>query len=319
MSVELRQIGNTDIEVSEMCLGTMTFGWSSDRETSFAIMDRAIDAGINFFDTADIYSMWIDGNSGGESEQIIGDWLSSRGHKDIIIATKVRGRLWPGPDGEGLGRAHIMKSVENSLRRLQVDTIDLYQTHWPDDNTAREETFSTFAELIEQGKVRAVGCSNHNAAKLKETLQLSESEGLPRYESLQPHYSIAYRAEFEQALASVCEQNNISVLPYSPLAAGFLTGKYRRDTTPESTRSGSAGKYISEQNYDLLDVLDEVGAQYGKTTAQVALGWQLTLPVITSPIVGARTVEQLDESLGALGFRLTEDDMSRLDTASAWQ
>ncbi len=319
MPAKMKTIGKTDIYISEMCLGTMTFGWSTDPETSFQIMDRAVDAGINFFDTADVYSAWIEGNAGGESEQIIGDWLTSRKRQDIVIATKVRGRMWEGADGEGLGRAHIIRSVEESLTRLQVETIDLYQTHWPDEDTALEETFSTFADLIQQGKIQAVGCSNHTAEKLIETLNISETKGFPLYESLQPHYNLAYRKEFEEELQAVCATYSLDVIPYSPLAAGFLTGKYRRDSTPESTRSGSVGKYISDQNYALLDVLEAISAKHDRTMAQIALAWQLTLPIITAPIVGARTLAQLEESLGALGFYLPEEDMARLDEASAWQ
>lgn len=319
MSVEYRTIGRTTLQVSELCLGTMTFGWSTEQETAFEMMDRAVEAGINFFDTADIYSMWINGNHGGESEAIIGAWIASRKPENLIIATKVRGKMWDGPYGEGLSRRHITRAVEDSLRRLHVETIDLYQTHWPDDDTALEETFETFAGLIEQGKIRAIGTSNHSAEKLIETLQLSTDQPLPRYESLQPHYSMAYRKEFEEELKAVCEENNLAVIPYSPLAAGFLTGKHRRGASPDTTRSSSIGKYLNEQNFALLDIIDEIGAAHGKTTSQVALAWQLSQPVITAPIVGARTVEQLEESLGALGFRLSKDEMTRLNGASAWE
>jgi len=323
--MEYRAIGRTDLQVSELCLGTMTFGWGADKETSFAIMDRAVEGGINFFDTADIYSNWIEGNPGGVAEAWIGDWLADRKPDGIVIATKVRGRMWDGPDGEGLSRTHIMRGVEESLRRLQIERIDLYQTHWPDDDTPLDETLRALDDLIQQGKVRYVGCSNHSAALLKEALRISTEGGLARYESLQPHYSLVKREEFERELLALCEQESIGVIPYSPLGRGFLTGKYRRDQgAPAGSRGATRAddeihKFASERNFALLDQMEAMGKERGATIAQIALAWQLTQPVIASPIVGATNVAQLEESLGAVGLRLNEEEMQALDEASSWR
>jgi aryl-alcohol dehydrogenase-like predicted oxidoreductase len=323
--MEYRAIGRTDLQVSELCLGTMTFGWGADKETSFAIMDRAVEGGINFFDTADIYSNWIEGNPGGVAEAWIGDWLADRKPDGIVIATKVRGRMWDGSDGEGLSRAHIMRGVEESLRRLQIEQIDLYQTHWPDDDTSLDETLRALDDLIQQGKVRFVGCSNHSADLLKEALRISTEGGLARYESLQPHYSLVKREEFERELLALCEQESIGVIPYSPLGRGFLTGKYRRNQgAPGGSRGATRAddeihKFANERNFALLDQMEAMGKERGATIAQIALAWQLTQPVIASPIVGATKVAQLEESLGAVGLRLNEEEMQALDEASSWR
>ena len=320
--MEYRKLGRTDLEVSELCLGTMTFGWGADKETSFAIMDRAIEADINFFDTADIYTNWIEGNPGGVAEQWIGDWLTDRKPTDIIIATKVRGRMWEGVDGQGLSRAHIMRAVEDSLRRLQIERIDLYQTHWPDDATPLEETLRALDDLVEQGKVRYIGCSNHEAKLLAKALDTSADHGLARYECLQPHYNLVHREEFERHLRALCEQEELGVIPYSPLGGGFLTGKYRKGRpVPKGARGKASsrlkGYLANERNYEIVAGLEAMGKKRGKTVAQMALGWQLTQPIITSPIIGARTVRQLEESLGAVGLRLSEEEMQALDEMSA--
>jgi aryl-alcohol dehydrogenase-like predicted oxidoreductase len=319
--VEYRTLGRTDLKVAELCLGTMTFGWGADKETSFAIMDAAVEGGINFFDTADIYSRWAAGNPGGVAEQWIGDWLSDRKPKDIIIATKVRGPMWDGPDGEGLSRAHIMRAAEDSLRRLQIDSIGLYQTHWPDDDIPLEETLRAFDDLIQQGKVRYIGCSNYQAGFLSETLAVSAENGLARFESLQPRHNLIHREEFERELMALCQQESVGVIPYSPLAGGFLTGKYRQGI-PQGTR-GQANARIQGYLRDdrlvaLVDRVEALSKARGKTIAQMALGWQLSLPVVTSSIIGVRTVEQLQESLGAVSFRLDEQTMRTLDELSAW-
>jgi aryl-alcohol dehydrogenase-like predicted oxidoreductase len=320
--MEYRKLGRTDLTVSELCLGTMTFGWGADKETSFAMMDKALEAGINFIDSADIYSNWAENNPGGVAEAWIGDWLTERQPENVVIATKVRGRMWEGPDGEGLSRAHIMRAVEESLRRLQTERIDLYQTHWPDDDTPLEETLRAFDDLIQQGKVRFIGCSNHKADLLAEALRVSDAHGLARYESLQPHYNLVHRAEFEDALRTLCEREAMGVIPYSPLAGGFLTGKYRKgQPLPEGTR-GQTNRRIQryaaeERNFDVIDKLEEMGSERDKTIAQMALGWQLSQPVITSAIIGARSVAQLEESLSAAGLRLSESEMDALNTVSA--
>jgi len=315
------RLGRTGLSVSRLCLGTMTFGWSSDEATAFSILDQAVDAGINFIDTADIYSFWIDGNQGGESETIIGKWLAKQSRRDIIVATKVRGRMWQGPNGEGLSRHHIIQAVEDSLRRLQTDYIDLYQTHYPDDHTPLEETLAAYDHLVQSGKVRYIGASNHPAWLLMKTLWVSDVKNLVRYETLQPHYSIFHRAEFEQELAAACLDQNIAVIPYSPLAAGFVTGKYTRENrSPDTTRAGGGlvqSLINNDAAYDALDVMREIADGHGVPVAQIALAWQLAKPAVTSPIIGARTLEQLEAVIGAADVTLTQDEITRLDEATS--
>jgi aryl-alcohol dehydrogenase-like predicted oxidoreductase len=319
--MEYRTLGRTGLKVSELCLGTMTFGWGADEPTSHAIMDRAFEAGINFLDTADVYSFWAENNDGGVSEAWVGNWLKGKDRRQVVLATKVRGRMWDGPNGEGLSRAHIMAAVEDSLRRLGTGYIDLYQTHWPDEETPLEETLRALDDLVRQGKVRYVGCSNHPAWLLTKALWLSDVNGLARYDSLQPHYNLVHRDEFERELKPLCADQGLGVIPYSPLAGGFLTGKYRPDAgIPPGSRGQENERirgYLTERNFALLDKMAEIGDGYGKTIAQVALAWQLSQPIITAPIVGARTVEQLEESLGAVGLRLTPEEMELLNKASA--
>ncbi len=321
--MEYRRLGQTGLKVSELCLGTMTFGWGADEDTSLAILDRAFDAGINFIDTADIYSNWAEGNDGGVAETIIGRWMKRVPRQQVVIATKVRGRMWDGPNGEGLSRQHIMQAVEDSLRRLDTEYIDLYQVHWPDDETPPEETLRALDDLIHQGKVRYIGCSNYPAWLLMKALWVSDVNGLARFDSLQPHYNLVHRAEFERELKAVCEDQGIGVIPYSPLAGGFLTGKYRRGAAPPPGTRGEGSlriqSYLTEPNFALIDTMELIGRSYGKSIAQVALAWQTSQPVITSAIIGARSVEQLDESLGAVGFRLPADEMAVLNERSNWQ
>lgn len=323
IDMEYRRLGNTGLKVSELCMGTMTFGWSVDEPTTHAILDRAYEAGINFLDTADVYSFWAENNDGGVAESWIGSWLKGKDRRQVIIATKARGRMWEGPNGEGLSRGHIMQAVEDSLRRLGTDYIDLYQSHYPDEETPLEETLRAFDDLIRQGKVRYIGCSNTPAWLLTKSLWISDLKGLARYESLQPHYNLVHRAEFERELKLLCEDQELGVIPYSPLAGGFLTGKYQRGKgIPAGTRgegSRSIKSYMTERNFDLLDAMGEIGAAHGKSIVQVALAWQLSQPVITSPIIGARSMEQLEDSLGAVGFRLDSAEMARLNELSAWE
>lgn len=311
-------LGKTDLNVSRLCLGTMTMGWTSSKEDSFAVMDYAVDNGINFFDTADVYSFWAEGNDGGVAESWIGEWLTKRQARDkVIIATKARGRMWEGPDGEGLSRQHLMRAVEDSLRRLQIDTIDLYQSHWPDEDTPLEETFRAFEDMVQQGKVRWLGCSNHTPAQLQETLDLCAANDLPRYESLQPHYNLVHREEYETELMGLCDKHNLGVIPYSPLEGGFLTGKYRPEGhISQQSRGYDSDRmkpYMNEQGFAIIDALEEIGQAHGATIAQTALAWLLANPTVTSAIIGANTVEQLAETIKAVDVKLSAEEKARLD------
>ncbi len=320
--MEYRRLGRTGLKVSELCLGTMQWGWTATKEQAFQVMDAFFEAGGNFLDTADIYSRWVEGNPGGVSETIIGQWMKERKNRHlVVIATKVRGRMWDGPNGEGLSREHIMKAVEDSLRRLQTDYIDLYQTHWFDPDTPIEETLRALDDLVHQGKVRYIGCSNYPAWRLMEALWTSDRLGLARYDSLQPHYNLVHRAEFERELREVCQTYGLGVIPYSPLAGGFLTGKYRKDQPlPDTPRAqGIKDRYFSDRNFAVIEKLEAMGKEYGKTVAQMALAWLLSDPVVTSPIIGANTVEQLNDLLGAVGLRLSEEEKKALDELSDWR
>lgn len=316
--MQFQNLGQTELNVSRLCLGTMTMGWTSSKEDSFAVMDFALAHGINFFDTADVYSFWAKNNPGGVAESWIGEWLTQRqARHQIIIATKARGRMWEGPDGEGLSRTHLMRAVEDSLRRLQIETIDLYQSHWPDENTPLEETFRAFEEMMAQGKVRYIGCSNHTAAQLQETLQLCAAHHLPRYESLQPHYNLVHRREYEAELMGLCQREKLGVIPYSPLEGGFLTGKYRRDgNAPAQSRGAGSERmrnYATEKGFAIIDALTEMGQRYNATIAQIALAWLLANPSVTSAIIGANTVEQLAELVKAAEIDLSAPDKTYFD------
>ena len=319
--MDYRRLGRTGLKVSEFCLGTMQWGWTATEAQGFEVMDAFVEAGGNFLDTADVYSRWVEGNPGGVSEMIIGRWVKDRRNRNqVIIATKARGRMWDGPNGEGLSRAHLVKACEDSLRRLGTDYIDLYQTHWADDETPIDETLHALDDLVRAGKVRYVGCSNYKAWQLMEALWTSDRLGLVRYDSLQPHYNLANRAEFERELKPVCEKYGIGVIPYSPLAGGFLTGKYRRNATPESERAGGIKeRYMNERGFGILDQVDVVGKAHGLTPAQVSLAWLLNQPVITAPIIGANSVAQLNDSLKAASVTLTAEEVEGLNQAGAWQ
>jgi aryl-alcohol dehydrogenase-like predicted oxidoreductase len=320
--MDIRKVGRSGLEVSELALGTMQFGWTASESTAFDIMDVYVEAGGNMIDTADLYSNWAEGNPGGIAEEIVGRWMKVRANRhDIVLATKVRGRMWQGPNGEGLGRAHIVRAVEDSLRRLQTDYIDLYQTHWFDANTPVDETMRVLDDLIRQGKVRYVGCSNHPAWRLVEALWKSERNGLVSYVSLQPHYNLVHRQEFEDEMAAVVDSYGLGVFPYSPLAGGFLTGKYRHDApSPDGARSVRIqDRYCNERNFRLLAEMESIGLNRGQGAAQVALAWLLTNPLVTAPIVGANTCEQLQGSLAAAGSRLESSEMVALDALSEWR
>ena len=320
--MKYRYLGRTGLKVSDICLGTMQFGWTADEETSHSILDAFVAAGGNFIDTANIYSRWASNSYAGKSEEIIGRWLRARGNReDLVIATKVRGQMGPGPNDEGLSRKHIMKAVEDSLRRLQTDYIDLYQAHWYDENTPLEETLRAFDDLITQGKVRYIGASNYPAWLLTKSLWVSDKHGYARYDSLQPHYNLAYRAEFERELMHLCKDQGIGVIPYSPLAGGFLTGKYRRDKPlPESARAENIRRrYFNDRGFTILETVEAIAKEHNRTIAQIALAWLLHNPVITAPIIGANSVSQLEELLGAVDVRLSQEEIARLNEVSAWE
>lgn len=318
--MQYAKLGRTGLTVSRLCLGAMNFGWSADEPTSHAIMDAALDHGINFIDTADIYSRWIPGNSGGDSETIIGTWLQRRDRRSVVVATKCRIRMWDGPNGEGLSRHHIITSVEDSLRRLKTDYIDLYQAHAFDATTPIEETMAAFDHLFQSGKVLYLGASNYPAWRLVESLWASDRQGLARFETLQPHYSLFHRDEYERDLADVCEKYGIGVIPYSPLAAGFATGKYKPGENPSETARADSGlirRLVADQQaWGALDVAQDIADAYNVPVAHVALGWLLAKKSVVAPIIGARTVDQIRETAGAADVRLGTEDVARLDQAT---
>ncbi|MDP2138347.1 MAG: aldo/keto reductase [Candidatus Didemnitutus sp.] len=315
--MEYRNLGRSDLKVSELCLGTMQFGWTANEPESGAVMDAFVAAGGNFIDTADIYSTW--GPRGmaaaGESERIIGRWMKDRGNRDqIVLATKVRGKMAEGPDGEGLARARVIRCCEDSLRRLQTDHLDLYQCHWADLATPIEETLLALDELVRAGKVRQLGASNYPAWRLMEALWQSDRNNFARFISYQPQYSLMERACFEIEAMPLCKHHGFGVMPYSPLAAGFLTGKYRRGGQVASVRAKEIQeKYANERGFAVIDALEKIARARDKSVTQTALAWHLTNPVITAPIIGANTPAQLQESLGAAGYRLTAVEMETLN------
>jgi len=318
--MEYRRLGNSGLKVARICLGTMQFGWTADEKTAFEVMDAYFEAGGNFIDTADVYSAWVPGNPGGVSEEIIGRWMKARKNRHLIVlATKFNGRMWEGPNGDGLSRGHVMKAIEDSLRRLQTDYIDLYQTHWPHYDTPQEETLRALDDLIKAGKVRYIGASNEPAWRLMKAMWISDKYNLNRFISLQPPYSLVKRAEFERELEAVCLDQGIGVIPYSPLQGGFLTGKYRRGVIPDSARAEGLKRFFTEKNFALIDLLEETGKKHNATVTQVALAWMLQRPAITAPIIGANNVAQLRDILGSLNVKLTPEDVTAIDQASDWR
>lgn len=313
-------LGRTGLKVSNLCMGTMQFGWTADEALSHQILNQSFDAGINFIDTADVYSRWVDGNPGGVAEQIIGNWHKKHSiQRDrIILATKARARLSDDPNDQGLSRVHIMTAVEKSLIRLQTDYIDLYQAHSVDPETNIDETLQAFDDLVRQGKVRYIGASNYPSWRLMEALWTSSENNLARYDSLQPHYNLAYRREFEESLKEVCEKYQIGVIPYSPLAGGFLTGKYQPNMDFDSARAGGVKhRYFNDKGWQTLRAAEKVANDHQVSISQVALAWLLHQPVITSPIIGPRTIEQLQDNLGALNITLSEETMDYLNNESS--
>jgi aryl-alcohol dehydrogenase-like predicted oxidoreductase len=313
-----RKLGPSGLNVSPLCLGTNVFGWTTDEKTSFAILDALVAAGFNFIDTADVYSRWVPSHKGGESETIIGNWVRKTGNRSkVIIATKVGMEM--GPNDKGLSKTYILRAVERSLERLQTDYIDLYQSHQDDAATPIEETLEAYAELIKQGKVRAIGASNYTAERLAAALQASERHGYPRYESLQPHYNLYERAGYEAALEPLCVAKGLGVIPYFSLASGFLTGKYRseRDLS-KSPRGQSVKKYLDERGLRILAALDQVAQEKHSTPGKVALAWLLARPSITAPIASATSVPQLHDLIDATKLTLDTASIELLTQASAW-
>jgi aryl-alcohol dehydrogenase-like predicted oxidoreductase len=316
--VEKRKLGNSGLEAAPLVLGGNVFGWTVNEAAASELLDHFVDAGFNMIDTADVYSNWIPGNHGGESETIIGKWLKQSGKRDrVLIATKVG--LDMGNGRKGLSRNHILCSADESLASLQTDYIDLYQSHTEDPETPLEETLAAYAELIKAGKVRAIGASNFKPKTLRAALEISREKGLPRYDSLQPLYNLYDRAQFQGELDSVCRQNNLGVIPYYSLASGFLTGKYRSEKDLANRSRGSGvKKYLNPRGFRILAALDEIAKQYNATPAQVSLAWLLAKPVITAPIASATSVQQLDELLGATRLGLDTATVQKLDQASAY-
>jgi len=321
--MEYRYLGRTGLQVSTICLGTMQFGWSTDEATAHEIMSEAVERGCNFIDTADVYSRWAENNPGGVAEQIIGNWLQNADvrRQDVIIATKVRGQMSDDVNDQGLSRHHLMSGVEESLRRLQTDYIDLYQTHFYDENVPLEETMRALDDLVRSGKVRYVGCSNYPAWRLARALWVSDVNGYARYDSLQPHYSLVHRAEFERELQPLCLDQEVGVIPYSPLAGGFLTGKYRRgQPLPDSERaSGIRERYMNDRGFNAVEKLEEIGAGHDATIAQTAIAWVLANPAVDSAIIGANSVEQLADTIKGAEIRLSEEEKAALDETTAWE
>lgn len=321
--MDYRRLGRTGLKVSTICLGTMQFGWTADEKTSFAVLSRAMELGCNFLDTADVYTRWVKGNRGGESEVIVGKWMASGAlvRDQVVLATKVRGRMGPGPNDEGLSRVHIIHAVEQSLKRLQTDYIDLYQVHSPDDETPLDETLEALHSLVASGKVRYVGCSNFPAWLLAKSLWISDVRGLNRFDSLQPHYSYVHRAEFERELQPLCLDQGVGVIPYSPLATGFLTGKYRRgDDLPDSARARRVRqRYMNERGFAALDKLEEVGTEHNATIAQTAIAWVLANPAVSAAIIGANSIDQLEETMKGADVQLSEPQKEALDAITAWE
>lgn len=317
-----RRLGRTGLKVAALCLGGNTFGWTTDQKASEAVLDAYVEAGGNFIDTADVYSRWVPGNTGGESETALGVWLTARRNRHaVLIATKVMGPMGPGPNDQGLSRFHIIAGVEASLRRLRTDYIDLYQAHWDDRDTPLEETLRAFDDLVRQGKVRYIGASNYHAWRLTRALWESDRLGTVRYECLQPKYNLVMRDEYERELEPLCLEQGVGVIPYSSLASGFLSGKYRAgEALPKTARAGGVEKtYMNERGFRVLAAVEKVAASANATAAQVSLSWLAHRPGITAPIASATSVGQLKELLGGIELRLDAEATAALDQASAWR
>ncbi len=316
--MDKRRLGNSSLAIAPIMFGGNVFGWTADEATSFALLDAFVAAGFNAIDTADVYSVWVPGHAGGESEATIGRWLKARGGRDkVVIATKVGMEM--APDHQGLKPDYIRASVEASLQRLQTDYIDLYQSHKDDETVPLEETLGAYARLIEEGKVRAIGASNYTAPRLRAALDVAKAHGLPRYETLQPLYNLYDRHEFEGPLAELCHAENVGVINFFSLASGFLTGKYRGEADlSKSVRGPRRVKaYLDDKGYRILAALDQVAARTGATPTQIAIAWLIGKPAVTAPIASATSVAQLEELLKAASLTLDAEAMAMLDAAGA--
>ena len=315
--MEYQKLGASCLNVSPICFGGNVFGWTATEKDSFRILDAFLDAGFNFIDTADVYSRWADGNEGGESEIILGKWLKSRGRRgEIVLATKFGMDM--GSDKVGLSPEYMATAVEASLRRLQTDYIDLYQSHKDDDGTPVAATLEAYAKLIEQGKVREIGASNFATNRLKEALDASAKEGLPRYQSLQPLYSLVERREYEGEMEDLCSEENIGVISYFSLASGFLTGKYRSSSDVHGrTRGPAVQKYMNEDGFRVVKALDEVAEKHNAKLGQVALAWLMARPSVTAPIASATDLDQLEELVSAADLILDPQDINKINEASS--
>ncbi|MFA6112782.1 MAG: aldo/keto reductase [Sphingomonas sp.] len=313
----LRRLGATDLHIAPLVLGGNVFGWTADKATSFAVLDAFVAAGGTMIDTADVYSAWVPGHQGGESESVIGEWLRSSGKRDKVhIATKVG--MLPGEGGEKLAPARIAAAAEASLKRLGVEQIDLYFAHQDDDAVAQEDALAAFARLIDAGKIRALGASNFHAGRLKSASDAARAHGLPHYQVLQPEYNLVSRHKFEGELQDYCVVHDIGVVPYYGLASGFLTGKYRSaDDLGKSVRGGRMGDLLEGKGKAVLAAMDDVAAETGATLAQIALAWLAAQPGVTAPIASATGVAQMEELAGSIGLDLTEGQLDRLTNAGA--
>ena len=316
---ELRNLGNSGIKVRPLCLGGNVFGWTLDEAGSFRILDGLFAVDFNFIDTADIYPKWVPGNKGGESEMIIGNWIKARRNREkVILATKCGHEWGMGPGKSGLSKKYILEAAEDSLRRLQTDYIDLYQAHQDDPKIPLDETLEAFAQLIKSGKVRAIGASNYSAARLSEALRISKTRTLFRYETLQPHYNLYERTEYESTLEDLCLREGLGVIPYFSLASGFLTGKYRSKADIAGKARGSrVQKYLNERGFRILDALDRISNERNSTPARVALAWLIARPSITAPIASATKLDQLTDLIEATKLNLSAAEIDLLNAASA--
>jgi aryl-alcohol dehydrogenase-like predicted oxidoreductase len=314
--MDMRKLGRSDISIAPLMLGGNVFGWTADEATSFALLDAFVDAGFNSIDTADVYSRWIPGHTGGESETVLGAWLKARGRRDkVVIATKLGMDM--GGEDKGLSAAYMVRAVEASLKRLQTDYIDLYQSHRDDDATPLDETLEAYGRLVKAGKVRVIGASNYSAERLGEALKVSADQGYPRYETLQPLYNLYDRSGFEGPLCDLCVKEQVGVICFYGLASGFLTGKYRSEADlSKSPRGMGAKRYLNERGLAILVALDKVAAEKSATPAQVALAWLIARPGVTAPIASATSLAQLHEIMGAARLSLSAEDMNALNAAS---